>query len=360
MPDTHMLLVIVTLKFMRILIVLLASILFATLVHGQKLKDIEAIKLNTKFMLELTKEDSNKFSYKIVSTEPFHGELESSSFKLLDEDLYNNQIQGILGIGTFGAQRSIQLLIKSGVKVPLQYKLSIDMKGNDRFKKTSTIQLIQGIPSQEIWPYNIHAIKISNFQKAPFIEETESELDTVCYSTINIDHGNMLLSEQIRMAIDLISSNDQKDKESVEQFENAFESELQPDEWGWFQHQIKKIKSPDIYEKIECPYFERDAAYYYSKRKDNLKLMTLSWGPRWSGGWQPNISEDLLSEFRTKYDILLKSAETTLGAPVDNNNNEDFTEFNTKWQTNNGIKAKASLSLGKYSYLLRFYIYKEN
>jgi hypothetical protein len=143
MPDTHMLLVIVTLKFMRILIVLLASILFATLVHGQKLKDIEAIKLNTKFMLELTKEDSNKFSYKIVSTEPFHGELESSSFKLLDEDLYNNQIQGILGIGTFGAQRSIQLLIKSGVKVPLQYKLSIDMKGNDRFKKTSTIQLIE-------------------------------------------------------------------------------------------------------------------------------------------------------------------------------------------------------------------------
>lgn len=344
---------------MRILATFLFFILFVPFVNGQKLKNIEAIELNTKFTLELTSDGSNNYSYKIISNEPFVDEIKSSSIpSFFDENLKTNQIQGIIAIGTFGAQRNVQLIMKSGNEFPLQYQLFIDIKGKETFKKTSAISLIPGIPANEIWSHNIHAIKISNFQKAPIIEETQSTIDTTCYSTIEIGHGNKLLSEQIRMAIDLITSSYENDKESVEQFENVFESKLQPDEWGWFQHQIKKIKSPDIYEKLECPYFERDAAYYYTKRKD-LKLMTLSWGPRWSGGWQPSITKDLLSEFRTKYKILLESVNTTLGTPLENSNNEDFTKFTTRWLTSNGLKANASLSLGKYSYLLRFYVYKE-
>ena len=91
-------------------------ILFASFVHGQKLKNIEAIKLNTKFTLELHTDSLNNFSYNIVSTEPFEGELKmNSAFKLFDENIKENQIQGILAIGTFGSQRSILLAMKSGL-----------------------------------------------------------------------------------------------------------------------------------------------------------------------------------------------------------------------------------------------------
>lgn len=349
---------------MRILAAFLALALFAPYANGQKPKNIEAIELNSKFTLELTSEDSDNYGYNIISTESFEDEIKmSSAFKLLDEKLERNQIQGILAIGTFGSQRSVLLVIKSGLEFPLQYELLIDIKGKSKFKKTSTMDLIPGIPTTEIWPHNIHAIKIGSFQKSKIITETEAEIDTACYSVIDTDQGNLLLTKQLSMAINLISSSEENERVSVEQFENTVQSKIQLKEWGWLDHPIsrsRKIKHSDIYEIIECPYFERDAAYYFTKKKDDLKLITLSWGPRWSGGWQPKLTEDVLTEFRTKYDILMKSVSKTLGSPTINNAKEDSTRFNAEWQTSDGINAKASLSLGKYSYLLRFYIYKEN
>ena len=124
---------------MRTLISITSIILFFTSVsEAQELKEFEAIKLNTKFLIRLTATSSSEFSYEIISSGPFNETIESSSIhSYLDDSLGTNNIQGILTTGYFGSHKSILLAIKSGLEVPLDYDLFIDVKGNNKFKKTS-------------------------------------------------------------------------------------------------------------------------------------------------------------------------------------------------------------------------------
>lgn len=355
---------------MRISIVFLVTVLFTGAIYGQKLQDIEAIKLNTKFTLQLNKGDSNNFPYKIISTEPFEGELESSSFKLLDEDLNNNQIQGILGIGTFGSQRSVQLLIKSGGELPLIYELFIDRKGNDRFKKTSTIQLIPGVPSQEIWPYNIHAIKIGNFQKPSIIKETESVLDTTCYSTLDIHQGNTLINEQLTFLSEIISNQEESVVDKIKNYEDSIKS-ISISSWGWGDElnildkngrkigehvKRKKIKEILVYKLTECPYLSREVGYFFSKKDRKLKCVVFKWRQRWVGGWQSRAYQNIEDDYRSKYGFLNKSLNEVLGSPTSSFNKENRRHKNI-WVSNQGMSAESYLYIDQYSRSLRLKIY---
>ena len=58
---------------MRTPVAFTVILLITQLVNGQKLQDIDAIKLNTKFTLQLTEDGSDRFVYKVVSIEPFNG-----------------------------------------------------------------------------------------------------------------------------------------------------------------------------------------------------------------------------------------------------------------------------------------------
>ncbi len=82
---------------MRIITSLIAVFFVSSFAQAQKLKDIDAININTKFTLELTEVGPTDYSYQIVSTELFEEEFKmSSAFNLLDKNLASNQIQGIL------------------------------------------------------------------------------------------------------------------------------------------------------------------------------------------------------------------------------------------------------------------------
>ncbi|GAA5040886.1 hypothetical protein GCM10011506_42190 [Marivirga lumbricoides] len=215
---------------MRILIVFLVLILVVPFANGQKLKDIEAIQLNSKFMLELSRDSSGNLSYFIVSTEPFENELKmSSAFSLLDDDLNANQIQGIFAIGTFGTRRTVLLVMKNGLDKSLQYELMIDIKGRGKYKRTSTHPLTPDISSTEMWAYNIYSLKITSFQEIEIepIIVPKPKIDSTCLlnSELNVENGEQLFKQHLTKVNTGFISSEGLNLESMLVFEDSLNSE---------------------------------------------------------------------------------------------------------------------------------------
>lgn len=355
---------------MRILVGLIALILFATSADGQNLRNIDAIQLNTKFTLELSTDASGNISYNIVSKEPYKDELQMSSVSsLLEADLENNQIQGVFAIGTFGDRRSILLVMKNGLNKHLQYELFIDSKGRGKHKKTSTHPLMPGIPSTEIWPYNIYSLKIASFQEIEIepITIPEPEIDSTCLlnSGLTIENGEHLFRQHLNKVNTGLINLEPLNLESMLAFEDSINSEdvslghyysLGEGIYPYFKNYT--FGDPLQYRRVECPYFDGYSSYFYTKNEKNLKVAGYNWGEFKSGDWSNRIDRSELREaFEQKYASIKVIVTEVLGKPLPLNEEPNSGRIDTKWKSSDGINAYLFM-FGNYNEI-RLYVYRD-
>lgn len=340
-------------KLMRILPSIFVVVLCVSVADAQKLNDIDAININTKFTLELTPESSNNHSYKIVSTEPFEQKVKmSSAFSLLDKNIESNQIQGILTIGTFGSQRSVLLVMKNGHENPLQYELLIDVKGKGKFKKTSTHPLNPSIPSTEIWPYYIHSVKIASFQEIELEPLTipEPKIDSTCLLNpeLTVKNGELLFKQNLKKVNSgLLGKKDFK-LEKMLSIEDSIQSEdvslghfysLGEGIYPFFKNY--KFGNPLRYRRVECPYFDGYSTYFYTKKEKNLKVAGYQWGEFKLSDWPVERVDrtELRNAFESKYESIKNIVTEILGQPIPTTDEPNSGRIDTKWKSADGINA---------------------
>lgn len=320
---------------------------------SQKLKDHEAINLNTIFKLELIKIDSTKYTFTVLSKESFNKELDSDSISsLLDESLKTNEIQGIFAIGKFGNSNSILLVIKSGHESLLDYNLFIDVKGKGKFKQTSTSQLYPNVPSIEIWPYYINAIKITSLQSFE-IEKTiyePIEIDSTCIKnpTLNISNGNKLFEQQLKMVKNAFLKSESFNLNQMLSFEDSIKSEdvslghfysLSEGIYPYFSNY--KFGNPLRYRRIECPYFDGYSSYFFTKNEKEIKVVSFEWREFKLSDWSGNEVDrsELRKVFETQYETIKKIITDVIGSPLTIEQEPDSGRLDTKWKSDNGISA---------------------
>ena len=354
---------------MRILVAFLAIILLAPLTYGQKLKKIKAINLDTKFTLELTKDGSHNLTYEIVSTEPFEVELEmGSAFNFFDEYLDNNRIEGIFAMGSFGSQRSILLVMKSGLDKALQYKLMIDTKGRGKYKKTSTHPLSPGIPSTEVWPYNIQSIKIASFQEIELepITIPEPGIDSTCIINpeMTVRNGELLFKQHFQKVINGLNGESDFKLEVMLSFGDSINAEdvslghfysLGDGIYPFFKNY--KFGNPLQYRRVECPYFDGHSSYFYTKDENNLKVAGYEWSEFKLSDWPVERVDrtELRNAFEQKYESIKGIVTGILGEPIPLNREPNSGRIDTKWKSSNGINTYMFM-FGNYNEI-RLYVY---
>ena len=338
---------------MRILILWLSIVFWTSSANAQKLKDIASININTKFTLELTQEGSDGYSYKIVSVQPLEQEVEmSSAFDLLDKKLPDNQIQGLFAIGTFGSQKSVLLIMKSGLENPLQYKLYTDIKGRQKFRRTSTHPLNSNIPSTEIWPYHIHSMKIASFERvelAPIILP-EPKIDSTCLlkPELTIENGELLFEEHLKKVNLEFLRKENFDLKTMLTFEDSLKSE--DVSLGHFYSLSKgiypffgdyKFGNPLRFRRVECPYFEGYSSYFFTKNEKILKVIGYQWGEFELGDWPIERIDgtELRNVFESKYESIKNIVTKTLGQPYSTISEPNSGRIDTKWKGESGINA---------------------
>jgi hypothetical protein len=355
----------------RLISIICTLLLFTSFSKAQELKELDAIKLNTKFLLRLTPTNASEFSCEIVSVTPFNESIESSSIRsYLEESLGINEVQGILTTGYFGNQKCILLTIKSGLAFPLDYELFIDGKGNNKFKKTSTVAIYPEFPTQEIWQQPIYSIKISRFKKANIEAiQTEFKLDTICNNTLDIEKGNDLLNEQLKDVFDLVNYKSKSEIERIREYEKIINS-TNESSWGWknellinkdgryfdgFYIDSKKVDQPLVYKVTECPYLTRETGYFFTKKTEDVKLVLFVWRQRWVEGWQSTAYNLIAKDFRQKHEFITKYFNSRMGTPIEKF--ETVESITTSWQTIDGTTIKSYLYIDADSFSLKLYIY---
>ena len=347
-------------------------LVFSSFSIAQELRNDGIIEINTKFRIKIKKKGTYDFSYEIISKVPFNDELNSGKAQsILDDTLEVNEIQGIFAIGTFGTQESTLLALKSGSKSPLQYNLLVDLKGRNKFKRTSTLPLNSQYPSIEVWQEYIHAIKFASFKQIA-LESTEPqmELDTTCYSTINIDQGNILLQDQLTFLSELISNQEEAAVDKIKKYEDSINS-ISKSSWGWGDQlnivdkngrkigehvKRKKIKDILVFKLTECPYLSREVGYFFSKKERNLKFVVFKWRQRRINGWRSRDYKNINDDYRSKYEILNKYLNMILGPP-DSSLEEENRGYKNKWLSNKDLSAESNLYIDQYSQSLSLKIY---
>ena len=356
---------------MKKLTVLLASMLLTAAVQGQKWKDIDAIPLNTKFVLELTGDDRNDLSYQVVSSQPFKGELKMGDLpNVFDKEPAHNQVQGIFAIGKFGSRKNILLVMKSGLDQPLQYDLAIDTKGRGKYKKTSTQPLSNNMPSTEIWPYHIQTIKIASFQEIelePLILP-EPKVDSTCILNpeLTVANGAQLFRQHFTKVTNKLRVEADFPLETLLSFEDSINSaDISPDHYYSLGEGIypfsddHKFANPLQFRRTECPYFDGYASYFYTKKQREVKVAGYEWNPFKPGNWATGRIDqtEMRNAFEQKYRSLKEMVTSILGPPLTLDPEPNSGRIDTRWKSEDGIHAYLFM-FEKYNQI-RLYVYRD-
>ncbi|MFH0893438.1 MAG: hypothetical protein V2A54_03290 [Bacteroidota bacterium] len=129
--------------------------------------------IRSKLILKMVETDSAKYKYYILSYEPFDTIInthEENSY--LSEKPANNTIELLFCVGTHGETQKEKdknletlLILKNGMKDPIQYKADIIKYPKENFESTSVVPLYPGALTREMWPYFITEIGLHDFQK---------------------------------------------------------------------------------------------------------------------------------------------------------------------------------------------------
>jgi hypothetical protein len=145
-------------------------ILFSGFIGIPKKKKTEphAFTIGTKFVLELVDDDEGNYDFKVLSEESIDYKVDYSK----SEDYFSkNPVSGTIecvfakGKDQSGPFKSV-LLIKSNMKVSLNYKAEISYKKSGKFYSTSVSMLFPGVRSRELWNDKLNEIILHDFSKA--------------------------------------------------------------------------------------------------------------------------------------------------------------------------------------------------
>lgn len=346
-------------------------ILFSIHSFGQKSKADNVIEMNTKFTLELQTEDSLKYTFKIISKEPFEQEIEWSNARTyLDSVSLENQIQGILTRGKFGSRTNSILLIQNGLDKSIRYNLKIKVPQKRKPIKTSVVDLHTNVPSTELWPYIIEYIQFYDFITAPELEEYvfEPQIDSSCLKNkvFNIEYGNELFIKHSNLTINRLKSDKLLELNELLRLEDSINTEDVSLGHFWSlgegiypNNNNFTFGNPISYRRLECPYFEGTVNFFYTKKEKSVKVVSYEWKDFKESDFPISTNSDSEGKnkaFKEKYDFVLTEISKLLGEPI--SNETDYSgRRQTKWKSKNNINAY----LFNFSNIneIRLYIYNE-
>lgn len=333
------------------------SLIFVlTACFGQSNSQINSINLNTKFTLTLHTTDSINYTCTLKNQDVFNNTINmSETASLFDSIVSPGEIQGIFTYGKFGDNLNIFLVLKSGFKKSLDYELLIKVGNKRKPIKTSVVSLFPNVPSTELWPYQIDYIVFSKFKIVEQIEYSFKEpiIDSTCIKNTqnNTQSADSLFSNFVDLIYSSYLNSTGLKLDSILDFEHSINSSDETRDYytsigeGIYPNEKSfKLEKPFIFRHIECPYFQTDIEYYYTKSDKSVKVIMLEWNEykKSNGLLDEGLSPDVKSLcFREKYNRISKKMTEVLGAPI-------FTEIESekkisnfrddiKWKSKDGV-----------------------
>ena len=346
----------------RIYILPIAFICVVSTLQGQKLKDSDIIRMNSKFILKLETLDSIYYSFKVVKTEPFYQMVNMSESKsLFDEIVEDGYIQGFFTYGKFGNRTNCFLMLKNGLEQSLNYELKIKVKSKRKPVKTSVMSLYPNVVSTELWSYYIEYLIFSNFKRAEQFRFKEDQtfkptIDSTCIKNPknNQQFADSLFVNYIDTLKYYFLSSIRLNIEKIVDYENSINSlDITRDYTvsigeGIYPNKNKyKLEKPLEFSRTECPYFRTRISYYYTKKDNNLvKVILFEWNVFKESDDIFAESMDIMQKdnvFREKFSKIETIMTNVLGNPTHKNIESGKEETNyrddVKWTSTNGFNA---------------------
>lgn len=331
----------------------------------------QEVKLGTSFIIQFN--DLKNLHFEIKSLNEYKGLIDTNSNidSIFKDEPNENQIFGVFTNGRFGTKTSPILVLVSGLKGYIDYDLKIKLPGKKKFRKTSTLSLLQGVSSIEHWPYPIEKIKFKKFIILPEqnIQEFEFEekIDSICIKNpeLNINYGEQEFKIHLEKVITGFNEDKDFKLEGMLNYENSFGFDdvslghywslgesIYPNERGF------KFGNPVSYRRVECPYFEGKSNYFYTTNDKSLKVVSFNWETFKESNFGVNfqIKNEIDDVFNKKFEFIFKVVSNFLGDPIENIT-EESGQRKIKWKSEKGINAYL-FNFGNYNEI-RLYIYKE-
>lgn len=332
----------------------------------------QEIENGTIFTIKFKSIEQN-LDFEIISQKPFNGIIDDSKIdSIIKIKPKDNEIVGVFAKGKFGNSTNSMLVLISGLTDYIDYDLLIKLPRKRKLQKTSTSTLFKGVKSIEFWPYQIDKIKFVKFKTIPQENfepfQIEAKIDSTCIKNAdkNIAFGEQEFKTHLKLAISEFENNKDFELSKMLEYENSINSSdvslghfwslgegIYPNEKGF------KFGNPISYRRYECPYFDGQTNYFFTKDDKNIKVVSFNWETfkESNFGISPEIKTNLSEQFNSKYDFIVKAVSELLGNPLNIEQEEDSGRIDTKWKSTNGINAY--LFKFKTYNEIRLYIYKE-
>jgi len=349
---------------MRGLLLFLLTII-STAVYSQQ------VEIGNTFIIQF-KNLNQGLDFEIISRKGFNGEIDRSKMDSLFEKPKENQIIGVFAKGKFGNDVNTMLVLLNGLDETVDFQLKIKLLNKKKLIATSVSPLHRGVESIEYWPYPIQLIEFGQFMILPkenrkeFVFEVKVDSTCIKNPDKNITLGESEFRTQVKSTVSKFEQseafaldpalNEEKNNNSKDVSLGHYWSlseGIYPNEKHF------KFGNPISYRRCECPYFEGKKTYFYTKEKNEVKVISYEWGTfkESNMGISPNIEDDISEKFNEKYSFLVKAISELIGAPLDIDLEKDSGRMDTKWKTSSGISAY--LFKFKSTNEIRLYIYKE-
>ena len=339
--------------------ILFLLVILSRAVYGQQ------VAVGTVFTISLSSPEKS-IQFTIVSKNPFQGILDDSKIDSIftKNKPAKDQITGVFAKGKFGSKVSTMLVLTSGLKDNLSYDLEIKTSRTGNFQNTSTSPLFKGVKSVEYWPYDIEEINFKAFKVIPAenlktfrVEET---VDSTCIKNAgkNIKAGEQEFKSHLKSITLTFNSGNKFPLDNLLNYEKAMNAaDISLGHFWSLGESIypnkKRFKfgNPLTFRRVECPYFEGKVEYFYTKKDNDVKVVSFNWETFKQSNFdaEPEIKNGAGKKFIEKYNFVVKAVSELLGEPLPIKQEENSGRIDTKWHSRNGISA----------YLFRFEDYNE-
>jgi hypothetical protein len=330
----------------------------------------QEVKLGTIFTIEFDSPKKN-MEFKITSQKAYSGLIDISKFDsiITNSKPFNNQIVGVFAKGKFGSNISPMLILISGLDNILTYDLEAKNPQTNQFESTPTSSLFKGVKSIEYWPYDFETIKFNKFKMSRIEERIMSvkeNVDSTCIKNAdnNIELGKQEFKSYFKTIITKFESDAKFEIENLLAHEKSINSKDVSRGYYWSlgegiypNKEHFSFANPLSFERVECPFFENSAEYFFIKTNREVKVVSFNWTTLKGLDLQDNQRKSLSLKFIEKYDFLTKTITDLLGNPLTVKQEKNSGRIDTKWRSASGINAY--LFRFKDYNEIRLYIYKD-
>jgi hypothetical protein len=176
--------------------------------------------------------------------------------------------------------------------------------------------------------------------------------DSICLKNPNLDinRGKQAFAAQLEFIISGFSEAKQmnlgkmlKYEASINSTENSLGYSYTVSEGIYPRVKRYKYGNPVSFRRLECPIFDGQVEYFYTKATKKVKLVLFSWKDFRTQsllfGEEARDSTQIRKAFEDKYSFAISVVSSYLGKPILLNSSKDAGRMDTKWRSSNGISA---------------------